>query len=103
MAAHKSGLVTFYIKEKDKEKFPVSYNNILTQRQLGQMTTDPAMIWQFANFIYNQEEKKGRKNFGIYAEAYVSLNGKPAILMIDPDMDLHSVYYDYFSHTEWIK
>ena len=102
MAAHKSGYVTFFIKEKGKEKIQISYNNILTQRQLGQMTTDPAMIWQFANFIYGEEEKKGKKNFGIYAEAFVSLNGKPAALMIDPEVDLHSVSYEYFSSTHWI-
>ncbi len=102
MAAHKSGLVTFFIKEEGKEKKQVSYNSILTQRQLGQMTTDPAMIWQFANFIYKEEEKKGKKNFGIYAEAYVSLNGKPAVLMMDPEVDLHSVSYEYFSSTDWI-
>lgn len=102
MAAHKSGLVSFFVKEEGKERIPVSYNRILTQRQLGQMTTDPAMIWQFANFIYKEEEKKGRKSFGVYAEAYVSLNGKPATLMIDPNVDLHSVSYDYFNPTKWI-
>ena len=102
MAAHKSGIVNFFVKENGKEKIPVSYNSILTQRQLGQMTTDPAMIWQFANFIYLEEEKKGRKDFGVYAEAYVSLNGRPATLMIDPNVDLHSVSYDYFSSTKWI-
>ena len=53
MAAHKSGLVSFYIQEEGKE-------------------------------------------------AYVSLNGKPATLMIDPNVDLHSVSYDYFNPTKWI-
>jgi len=102
MAAHKSGIVNFFVKENGKEKIPVSYNSILTQRQLGQMTTDPAMIWQFANFIYREEEKKGRTDFGVYAEAYTSLNGRPATLMIDREVDLHSVSYDYFSSTKWI-
>jgi hypothetical protein len=102
MAAHKSGSVQFYIKEGQGELIPVNYSYLLTQRQLGQMSTDPAMVWQFARVVATKEREKGRENFGVYVDHFVSLNGKEAKRQIDPSVNLLEVEYEYFSHTNWI-
>ncbi|MDX1960077.1 MAG: HTTM domain-containing protein [Leptospiraceae bacterium] len=102
MAAHKTGYIEFYLQEENGNKFLVDYNHLLTERQLGQMRTEPGMIWQFAKEIETREKKKGRKNFGVYANSFVSLNGKEARRMIDPEVDLTKVEYNYFKHNSWI-
>ncbi|MCB1179795.1 MAG: HTTM domain-containing protein, partial [Leptospiraceae bacterium] len=102
MAAHKSGVANFFIRDKEGNKIPVNYNYLLTPRQIGQMSTDPGMIWQFAKTIEKKEKGRGRKDFGVYIENFVSLNGKPAKLQIDPKVNLLEVDYSYFEHTKWI-
>jgi hypothetical protein len=103
MAAHKSGEIEFFVVNKlTGEKEKIMAKKYLTVRQWAQMKTEAEMIWQFAQFLGKEESKNRRNIFSITTEAYVSLNGHPAKLMIDPNIDLLTVKLENFSFPEWV-
>ena len=85
MIVEKTGQVMFFVRDKttggESVVFPRDY---LTDLQEKQMSFQPDMIAQFAQFL-------GRDYGGdveVRARAYVSWNGRPSRLLIDPDYDL---------------
>ncbi len=96
MLMEKAGLVFFLIKNADGKLIEVNNRNFLTAQQEKQMSTQPDMILQFAQFLktqYNTNE--------VYAEAYVSVNGKGSRLLIDPKMNLCEVE-ESFENKNWV-
>ncbi|HKX62951.1 MAG TPA: HTTM domain-containing protein [Verrucomicrobiae bacterium] len=60
----------------------------LTPRQAGFVAQDPEMIRALARHIAAELRQKGHRNIQVFADAYVSFNGRPARLMMDPAVDL---------------
>lgn len=89
MLAEKTGHVTFTVVDPASGRnwlvFPSDY---LTYQQEKQMSFQPDMILEFAHYLQQQMQMKGIDNAAIYAEAYVSLNGRPSQLLIDPTVNL---------------
>lgn len=98
----KSGEVTFRVAEKpggSKKVFDIS--TLYTPFQIKKMSPRPDMIWQAAQRIKQLYAKQG-KDVAVYATAYASLNGTPKRLIINPETDLATAQWDYFSHSDWI-
>ncbi|MEL6558533.1 MAG: HTTM domain-containing protein [Bacteroidota bacterium] len=102
MLIEKAGYATFYVTDpRTGQKSQVFNNEYLTAQQEKMMATQPDMIWQFAQFIKEDYQKKGIENPVINAEVYATLNGKRSRLLIDPSIDLTKVT-DSFEPKQWI-
>ena len=59
------------------------------------------MIWQLAQRIKNEYLEKGEE-IEIYVDTKISLNGRPYKKLIDPNVDLASVSWSTWKHSDWI-
>jgi vitamin K-dependent gamma-carboxylase len=88
----KSGSITFHARDPVTGRaWQVSPSKYLTARQELEMSGQPDLIQQLARRIADDLRKQGRGEIEIHAEARVSLNGRPARLLIDPSVDLARV------------
>jgi hypothetical protein len=77
---------------------PASY---LLPSQLDEMSTRPDMILQFAHRLAAEARGAGSSNVEVRAMAKVSLNGRPAHLLIDPSVNL-AAQPRSLRHASWI-
>jgi len=89
------------IDKKTGKRLHYNLSQKLTHKQVNGMNTKPDMIWQMAQRI-KKEFAAGGKDVAIYAHTSVSINGRPYQRLIDPNVDLGSVEWDYFWHCDWI-
>jgi hypothetical protein len=73
----------------------------LTYQQEKQMSFQPDMILQFAHYLEQHLQAQGFTDLEIRAEAYVSLNGRPSRLLLDPTVDL-TAQRNTLTHKPWI-
>jgi vitamin K-dependent gamma-carboxylase len=66
------------------------------------LSTSPDMIWQYAQRLKNKFAKEGYPTVKIYALGWVSLNRSAQQPLINPNVDLASVHWYPFKHSEWI-
>lgn len=102
MLMEKAGTATFYVKDGITGREGIVVNKeFLNDHQEKQMAMQPDMILQFAHFLGDYYQKNGVANPQVRAEVYVTLNGKPSKLMIDPKVDLIKKR-DTFAQKNWI-
>jgi Vitamin K-dependent gamma-carboxylase len=102
MLAEKAGTAFFYVKDsKTREEKLITNSDFLNVYQEKQMSTQPDMILQFAHFLGKEYEKRGFYQPQVRAEVYVSLNGRPSKLLINPKADLMKEK-DTFLPKKWI-
>lgn len=102
MLRSKSGYVTFYTVDKNtEERRSVQLSEYLTPKQIRGLATHPDMIWQFAQYLHRTYEQEGL-DVAVYADARVSLNGRPKQPLIDSSVDLAAVPWRFFSANPWI-
>jgi vitamin K-dependent gamma-carboxylase len=89
------------IDKKTGKRLHYNLSQKLTHKQVNGMNTKPDMIWQMAQRIKKEFAARG-KDVAIYAHTSVSINGRPYQRLIDPNVDLGSVEWDYFWHCDWI-
>ena len=102
MLMEKSGAAFFYV-DGDNCKRPIEVQNrdFLTPNQEKMMATQPDMILQYAQFLEEKFSEQGIVNPTVKAKVYVSLNGRPSKLFIDPNTDL-TLQEDTWSNKNWI-
>lgn len=112
MLMHKEGYARFFVRDAvTGRELEVNNCAFLTPQQEDQMSTQPDMILQYADILANYY--RGRKlQFGdstavigqpeVFAEIYVSLNGRPSQLFVSKDTELSNLDYNLF-HREWIE
>lgn len=89
MLVEKAGRVTFHVTDPGTGRTWLVYpNEYLTVNQEKQMSTQPDMILQIAHHIARDFAARGHPGVAVRAEAYVSWNGRPSRLLIDPQADL---------------
>lgn len=89
MIIEKTGFIEFQIKDKNSnKKWLVSPKEYLTPLQEKMMSTQPDMILQFAHYLKTIYQAKGYYDLEIKADSYVSLNGHPSKIYINPDINL---------------
>lgn len=102
MLRAKTGFLSMYVDDKktgDRERLKL--NQYLSPDQRAAIVGQPDMIWQLAQRIKNEYHAAG-KDVAIYAKAKVSLNGHPMKDLIDSTVDLSSVPWEPFKHSDWI-
>jgi len=98
MAREKNGAVTFVVRDATRgTERHVRPSQYLTAHQEREMSTQPDLILQLAKHI--AREHGG--SVEIYADAVASLNGRPAVALIDPSVDLARVP-DRLAAATWI-
>ena len=89
MLVEKTGHVDFHVHDPVTGRtwivLPATY---LTLRQEQMMATRADMVLTLAHKIADDFRKKGFTHVEVRAEAYMSLNGRPSQLFIDPSVDL---------------
>lgn len=98
----KNGDIAFRVVDPDTREYrdiPLEY--YLTERQIIKMTGRPAMIVQFAHFLRDHYTEKDEKPAEVYAETWLSINGRKPQRLIDPNVDLAKVSMKE-SHNSWI-
>lgn len=112
MLMHKEGNAQFYVKDK-KNGGEIEINNcqFLTTNQIDQMSTQPDMILQYADFLKEKfadtiltygSQKIHLKDPSIHANIFVSLNGRPSQLFISKKHDLTQIPYN-FAPRNWLE
>ncbi|MCB8946435.1 MAG: HTTM domain-containing protein [Ardenticatenaceae bacterium] len=85
MLVEKTGQVTFFVRDPASgAEWLVLPSDYLTLQQEKQMSFQPDMIVQFAHFLAEQHSQPVE----VRAEAYVSWNGRPSRLLLDPTVNL---------------
>ncbi|MBK7861611.1 MAG: HTTM domain-containing protein [Archangiaceae bacterium] len=89
MLREKQGSVTYLVEAPTVQRvWRVNPLDYLTRRQAAEMSGQPDLVLQLAHHIARDFERRGYPNVKVRAEAWVSLNGRPPALMIDPSVDL---------------
>ncbi len=91
LVREKHGAVTFVAAFADGKRLEIPPRNYLTARQEREMGGQPDLILQLAHAIGRDLRAKGYRDFRLHAITRVSLNGRRARPMIDPDVDLLEV------------
>jgi vitamin K-dependent gamma-carboxylase len=89
MLVEKTGRVTYHVTEPGTGRRWLVYpHEYLTSMQEKQMSFQPDMILALAHHIARDFAGRGHPGVEVRAEAYVSLNGRPSRLLVDPTVDL---------------
>lgn len=90
MLVEKTGMVSYRIEDSDSGRFWIVYpDEYLTPQQEQQMSFQPDMIMQFAQFVGDQYSKRCDCVPAVYADTYVSLNLRPGQPIISDKVDLY--------------
>ncbi|MEM9051668.1 MAG: HTTM domain-containing protein, partial [Bacteroidota bacterium] len=102
MLMEKAGTATFFVKDGEEgREGSVINNQFLNAHQEKQMAMQPDMILQYAHLLEEHYKEKGMDDPQIRAEVWVTLNSRPASLLIDPSLDLTEIE-DSWEHKDWI-
>lgn len=103
MLRSKTGMIQYKVVDKAKPQDTIFIQNsdYLSSKQMRALPSKPDMIWQFAQRLENEFEEIG-KEVEIYVDSKVSVNGRPYIPFIDPNVDLAAEEWKHFSHHSWI-
>jgi hypothetical protein len=102
MVREKNGSITYLVREKRTGRIRhVNPRSYLTRIQEREMATQPDLILQLAHHIRDDFERRGFGPVEVRVDAFVSLNGRKAARLIDPDVDLASVP-DGIGRATWI-
>jgi len=89
------------VDSKTSESFYVTNDKFLTEFQERQMSFQPDFILEYAHYIGDYYNKNGLNNVQVYAESFVTLNGRLSKRFIDPNVDLMKEKRG-FSNKKWI-
>jgi len=102
MLIEKTGYTTFKVVDNSTNKFQLIENmEFLTPFQEKQMSFQPDMILEYAHYLGDTFKKRGFNDVSVYADSYVTLNGRPSKRFIDPEVDLYKQKND-LKHKTWI-
>jgi len=89
------------VNTQTKKVTRINMSDYLSKKQIRLASTKPDVIWQFAQYL-KKEFKKNGEDVQVFVNAKVSVNGKPYKQLIDKDLDITSVKFNYFTHNAWI-
>ncbi|WP_421828778.1 HTTM domain-containing protein [Larkinella sp.] len=101
MLMEKMGHVQFKVVDETGRQAVVNNHEYLTPLQEKMMATQPDMLVQFAQYLRDQYARQGFQNPKVFADTYVSLNGRLGQPYIDPTVNL-AQETDSFRPKKWI-
>ncbi|MFT3926343.1 MAG: HTTM domain-containing protein [Myxococcales bacterium] len=88
MLAERAGSVSFRVRDQQQgSELRVLPQRFLTRSQTHAMAQDPELVRAFARYLASEYQAQGHA-VSVYADAFLSLNGRPAQRVIDPEFDL---------------
>lgn len=101
MLRSRGGYTTFIVEDKaTKERHFYDTTAVLSSKQEHRLNTSD-MIWQMAQYIKKEYAAKG-VDVAVYADSWVSINGRDYSRYVDENVDLASIPWNYFGHSNWI-
>lgn len=102
MLMEKAGVAYFKVTDQTGAQY-ASVNNreYLTPLQEKMMSTQPDLILKYAHHLRESFSQKGWEIPKVYAEVYVTLNGRPSTLFIDSTVNLAAEKLSW-RHYRWI-
>ncbi|WP_066224907.1 HTTM domain-containing protein [Formosa haliotis] len=98
----KTGTTTFKVVDSETgDVFNINNSDFLTERQEQQMYSQPDFILEYAHYLGDYYKASGHENVAVYADGYVSLNGRKPMPYIDTQVDLYK-QKESFRHKTWI-
>jgi hypothetical protein len=102
MLVEKNGDLSFEVRHPESGKsWVVQPRDYLDERQTTLVSTIPDFALQFAHYLERDFRDRGYEDVEIYADSWVSVNGRSSKQLIDPDVDL-SERNRTLGHYEWI-
>ncbi|MBN3582499.1 HTTM domain-containing protein [Algoriphagus aestuarii] len=102
MLMEKSGEATFLVKDRQGKLLEVNNKDFLTPLQEKMMATQPDMILEYAHILRDHYKDLGWENPEVYADTYVSLNGRRGKALVDPQVNL-ALEKESFKNKYWIE
>lgn len=98
----KSGHAIYRVENKETgKKTYIKLEDYLTKKQQRLATSKPDVIWQFSQRLKDEFFEKG-EDVAVFVNCKISVNGKPHQNLINPEIDLASVNWNAFKHSDWI-
>lgn len=103
MLRSKTGIINFSVIDKATGKATIiNHQEMLSEKQARMIATKPDIIWQFTQHLKNKYESEG-KDVEIYVvNSRISINGGAFKPFINPEVDLTTINWSTFTHSEWI-
>ncbi len=102
MLIEKAGYTSFKVVDNLTGNSELVNNNLyLTKFQEKQMSFQPDMIIEYAHYLADVYSNRGFGDISVYADSYVTLNGRPSQKFINPDIDLTKQKRG-FKNKDWI-
>ena len=101
MLMEKAGYAQFTVIDTEGKRYYVSNTELLTPLQEKMMSTQPDMIVQYAHFLKQYYCAKGYHAPQVFADVYVSFNGRLSRQLINPATDL-AKEQDSWAPKKWI-
>jgi hypothetical protein len=102
MIMEKAGYTQFTVKDAiSKKEIRVNNSDFLTTFQEKQMSFQPDFILEYVHYLCDYYKQQGIQHPEVYAESYVSLNGRLSQKFIDPTINLANEY-ESFQPKTWI-
>ena len=102
MLRTKAGIANYKVIVKSSNKeIPIKINTYLSKKQMRDASTKSDVIWQFAQYL-KKDFKANGIDIKVYVNSRISVNGKPFKSLINPEIDLASVKWNVFKHSDWI-
>lgn len=102
MLRAKQGVAHYKVVNKQTNLITrIKLSDYVSKNQINIVSTKPDVIWQFAQRLKKEFNEKG-EDVAVYVDCKVSVNNKPYQKLIDPTVDLASVKWNPFSHSEWL-
>jgi hypothetical protein len=102
MLRSKSGSAVLRVVDRDTgESWKVYPRQDLSAKQRERVATRPDMMWRYSRHVRERYEQEGR-DVEVYADTRVSLNGRPAQPLIDPEVDLSRAPWTWFEPLPWL-
>ena len=89
MVMEKQGYTTFRVVDKNNgDSWTIKNDDFLTSCQEKQMAFQPDFILEYAHHLAEYYKINHNRNIAVYADSYVSLNGRSTKRFVDPTIDL---------------
>ena len=89
MVMEKQGYTTFRVVDKNNgDNWTIKNEDFLTSFQEKQMAFQPDFILEYAHHLAEYYKINHNRNIAVYADSYVSLNGRSTKRFVDPTIDL---------------
>ena len=83
-------------------EWDITPRDLLQRHQAGKVGSRPDMVLQYANYIARLfDEQEGIEGVEVRVRVCASLNGRPAQLLYDPEVDLTKIERN-LAHADWV-